>query len=120
MKSRTIQFSDHRSSRSILMLILSILLFGMLAAIIWYFPPTQEYHLLIVTIPVIPVVLGILGAFVFCTTTYIFKSKIHGILTAMVVVTYLIFRENSLTHPFFGLLLLALFLVLELLFTYRK
>ena len=88
--------------------------------LIYFVSPATSYNFVSVQITVIPLLYCLLFFFFFSLISYLFKSKIHGVLTALIAVTYLIFRENSLTHPFFGLLLLALFFVLELLFTYRK
>lgn len=58
--------------------------------------------------------------FLFSFATYIFKNKTQGVLIGFFVLSFFIFRLNNLTHPFFFILLVALFLTLELLFTYRK
>src|SRR5476651_2004601 len=52
--------------------------------------------------------------FLFSAGTYLFKKKAHGILITGLVVIYLIFRLSHLTHPFFLIILLALFFTLEM------
>jgi hypothetical protein len=56
----------------------------------------------------------------FSLTTVISKSKKHGFLIGLFTVIYLLFRLNHLTHPFFLILLLALFFVLELMVSNRN
>jgi hypothetical protein len=116
--SSTIKLHDRK--RSWKLLLLAILSGSLLGLLIFFVPPETTYSLSIVQISVLPFFFLLLFTFVFAGVSYIFKSKIHGILAALLAITYLVFRQNSLTHPFFALLLLALFLVLELLFTYRK
>ena len=71
-------------------------------------------------IPTYSVLLLFLFFFLFFTGTFIFKTKRHGILLGFFAVTYLLFRINNLTHPFFFILLLALFFMIELLISYKK
>ncbi|HWY79616.1 MAG TPA: hypothetical protein VNW29_04630, partial [Candidatus Sulfotelmatobacter sp.] len=58
--------------------------------------------------------------FFFSLGASVFKSKKHGVLLAGLVISYLIFRLIHLTHPFFLILLLALFFVLELFVSTRE
>jgi hypothetical protein len=110
----------HTKKRSWKLLLLSIVS-GIGAALLIYFvSPTSNYTIAWLQLTAVPLFFCLLFLFVYSLISYLFKSKVHGVLTALISVTYLLFRENSLTHPFFGLLLLALFFVLELLFTYRK
>lgn len=54
--------------------------------------------------------------FVFSVFSFFAKSNKQGILAAIFCSLYLLLRLNNLTHPFFLVLLLAIFLTLELLF----
>jgi hypothetical protein len=49
-----------------------------------------------------------------------FGSAKHGILASLFVLIYLWLRLNKLFHPMFTLLLVALLLTLELLFSAKK
>lgn len=71
----------------------------------------------ILKIPVLWLFLFLTAIFCFCLPFYIFKSKKHGILVSLFVITYLFFRLGGLTHPLFLIILIGLFLTLELLFT---
>ena len=112
--------NSHRNKRSWKLLTLGIFSFILLALLIYFVPPATSYTIYSLHLSVILGFFLLLFIFLFAVSSYLFKSKIHGILIATLAITYLIFRQNDLTHPFFALLLLALFLVLELLFTYRK
>ena len=68
-----------------------------------------------VQIPPLLVFFLLVSIFLFSISSYIFKSKTHGVLIAGFVDIYLLFRLNHLTHPFFLFLLLALFFTLEML-----
>ncbi|HSA83865.1 MAG TPA: hypothetical protein VLF20_03180 [Patescibacteria group bacterium] len=109
--------------RSIVLLIISILSFLALAYLIFFISP--DYQLLV------PRSFSVVGSslifffpllFLFCFSliTYLFKSKTHGLLVGLFVITFLLFRLSNLTHPFFFILLAGLFLTLELFFAHRK
>jgi len=112
--------------RPLPLLIIGIISLGTLAALIYFFSPntTLTFQQTLTNFPLIfdkylqipPIYLFfiLIGIFLFSMGTYIFRSKAHGILIAALVITYLLFRLNRLTHPFFLILLLALFFVLEL------
>ncbi|HVA96521.1 MAG TPA: hypothetical protein VND99_02610 [Candidatus Acidoferrales bacterium] len=72
-----------------------------------------------IRIPPVSIFFLLLALFLFSIGSYIFKSIKHGILIAGFVIIYLTFRLNHLTNPFFLVLLLALFFVLELLVSSR-
>lgn len=56
----------------------------------------------------------------YCFTTYLTHRGLNGLLVSVFITAYLLLRLNNLTHPIFFLLLLALFIVLELLLTSKK
>lgn len=111
--------------RSLLLLFASILSFLALAGLIYFSPPTSSLTssqivgnislISFIHIPSLFLFFVLLALFLFCIGTYIFKSKKHGVLIALFVIIYLLFRLNHLTHPFFLVLLLALFFTLEML-----
>lgn len=80
-------------------------------------PPSLEKY---VQISPLIIFFLLLTSFFFSIGSYIFKSKAHGILISGVILAYLLMRLNNLTHPFFLILLLALFFVLELMVSSRK
>ena len=115
----------HRK-RPLSLLIIGILSFITLASFVYFFSPDTiitfpgmvaylplslvQY----IRIPPFSIFFLLLAIFLFSIGSYLFKNKIHGILIAVFVVTYLIFRLNHLTNLFFLFLLLALFVTLEL------
>lgn len=109
-----------RKKRTWKFLIISILSFLTLIALITSFSPYQSLSLKFASISIVNIFYIVLALFLFSLSTFILKSKKHGILISIFVVTYFIFRASNLTHPFFFLLLMALFLTLELLFTSKR
>jgi hypothetical protein len=113
--------------RPLSLLIIGIISLLTLAALVYYFPPNNNLTFpdTLVTIPfslakfiqIPPTIIFfvLLAIFLFSIGSFSFKSKAHGILIAGMVVIYLLFRLNHLTHPFFLILLLALFFTLEML-----
>lgn len=101
-------------------LIVSIALFVLLAWIVMFLSPTGQISLSILAIPILPIFLLLLFLFLFSLGTYIFKNKLQGLLIGLFVVSFFLFRLTNLTHPFFFILLAALFLTVELMITYRK
>lgn len=84
------------------------------------FPPSFVVAWHGFSVPLLAIV-GILFActlFSFCT--YLFNSKIQGILFAIFCFAYLFLRYIAVTNIFFLLLLFALFVVLELFFLKKK
>lgn len=61
----------------------------------------------------------LLFLFVFSFTSFWLSIK-HGIILSLFILIYAIFRFLGLSHPLFLLLLLAIFLILELLFKKPK
>lgn len=119
--------------RPLLLLIISIASFITLASFLTFFSPNTNIVfsqlfpsnlpfsvMTFAQIPTLFLFFSLLTLFLFSTSTYLFKSKKHGILLVVFVITYLLFRLNHLTHPFFFILLLALFLTLELFVSNRK
>jgi hypothetical protein len=112
--------AKENSNRSKKLLLISVIILSALVTIISFFPPNAEFSILNYKTSIFPVFFFFLFAFLFAFGTFLFKNIIHGILIATFTTMYLLFRLNNLVHPFFFLLLLALFIVLEFLFSYRK
>lgn len=118
--------------RPLLLLFVGILSFIGLGSLIYFVSPDvtlsvpqtwanlPTVFVSFVHIPILIAFFSLLALFLFSVTTYIFKSKKHGILLAIFVTTYLLFRLNHLTHPFFLILLLALFFTLEMLLSGKE
>lgn len=117
--------------RPLILLLIGIISFVALACLIYFFPPNITISISAVLsnlppiltqfikIPTLLLFFLVLTIFLFSLGTYIFKSKTHGVLIAGLVIIYLIFRLNQLTHPFFLIMLLALFFTLEMLVSSR-
>lgn len=110
--------------KNILLLITSILLLICLTFLIFTFPPTYQFPISIANlhenVSILYLFFILLCSFLFCFITFLFKSIVHGILIAIFITLYLIFRLNGLTDPFFLILLAAICLTLELAFAQSK
>lgn len=109
-----------RNRRSAKLLFLTIISFAAITYIIFFVSPTFAYPILAFKLPILIVFVSLITLFTFSLTTYISKNKKHGFLVSLFALTYLLFRLSNLTHPFFLLLLLALFITLELLFARQR
>src|SRR6185369_7462895 len=109
-----------KSLRSFLLIAASIISLAGFISLITLFPPDYQVHLFIFQFSIISVFFSLLFFTLFTGGTVVFKSKTQGLLIALFVAGYLLFRLNNFTHPFFFILLASLFLTLGLLFTYRK
>jgi hypothetical protein len=109
-----------RKKRFLPFLILSVLSFGILIALIFTTDPSAQFSLGPILIPYSFIILMPLLSLIFFLPSYILKNKIHGILLSIFVIFSLLFRLQGLTHPIFFLLLLAILLTLELLFTKKR
>lgn len=112
--------SISKRKRSLIFLIAGIVLLLGTGAIVYYIDPAYKINFLNYPLSLLPVFLILVFTTLFFLSSYAFKSKTHGVLIGMFVITYLIFRLNGLTHPFFFILLFALFLTLELFVSYRR
>ena len=104
----------------VLLILSSLIILAGLIFMISIFPPDYQINLLNINLPIISCFFVLLFFFIFTLGTFLFKSKTQGFLIGLLIIGFLIFRVNNLTHPFFFILLGALFLTLELLFTYKK
>ena len=119
-----------QKTRPLSLLIVGIISLVTLASLIYFFSPntslmlpqTPETLLINKYLQIPPIILFFILTTItlFCLGSYFLKSKAHGILLTGFVITYLLFRLNHLNHPFFLIVLIALFLVLELFISSRK
>src|SRR6266568_3929289 len=101
--------------RPLSLLIIGVISLLTLASLIYFFPPNSSLTLdkftqispLILFFVLVTIVLFSIGS-------YLLNSKKKGILIAGFVIIFLLFRLTHLTHPFFLILLLALFFSLEM------
>lgn len=117
--------------RPLLLLLIGMLSFIAFICVIYFLPPKttlslpEEFSTLpfslekVIQLPTLILFFVLLGMFLFSIGAYLFKNKAHGVLIAGLVIIYLLLRLNHLTHPFFLILLLALFFVLELFISNR-
>lgn len=83
------------------------------------FSPDKNVRVLNVSLPSIPLFLALFFVAVYEVFKFLLSQR-RGFLIAFFATLYLILRMNGLTHPFFALLILALFITFELLFKKRK
>ncbi|MBP6881962.1 MAG: hypothetical protein KBC15_00215 [Candidatus Levybacteria bacterium] len=109
-----------RKKRFLPFLVLSILSLVTLLILIFTTSPSAEVSLGPITLNYSLIILLPLLSLTFFLPSYVLKNKIHGILLSIFVAFSLLFRLQGLTHPIFFLLLLAILLTLELLFTKKR
>jgi hypothetical protein len=110
----------HRRRKPYLYLLTGLISLGLFIGLVYNYSPSDQPIVFNYPLPLLPFFVLFLSSALFCLGTFAFKSKAHGFLIAAFVVIYLAFRLNNLTHPFFFILLFALFLSLELFVSYRK
>ncbi|MDP3941509.1 MAG: hypothetical protein Q8Q49_04340 [bacterium] len=109
-----------KRKRPIALLLLSILTLCVLIFVIFFIPPTYAVELPGVTINVLFFFFPLLFIFLFSLLSFLFRKKSHGIIAGSLLIFYLLLRLGGFTHPLFLLILLALLLILELLFSKEK
>jgi len=101
----------------LLLSVISTVLWGL---VIIYLSPDSNIPFMNVQFATLILFFYLLFCMFFFWVTLITKSKAHGILIASFFVIYLLFRLNNLTNPFFLILLLALFVMMELFISYKR
>lgn len=99
---------------------LFILCFVLLSLIIIYIPPTSTLIIAGVPLSPLPYFLMLTFGLFLAISALLFNTVIHGILIGLFLVCYLLLRVNDLAHPFFLILLSAIFLTIELMISSRK
>lgn len=108
-----------RKKRSGKLLFLALAAGVALCCLIYFFPPTVTFPVASIQLSIVLLFLLLTAVFSYALVSFLTRRKKHGFLVSLFVVTYLIFRLNNLTHPFFLILLVALLLTLELVFQGR-
>jgi hypothetical protein len=101
-------------------LIYSLSSFVAVIVLIVYLSPSYEMSFMGFRLSIIVPFFIVIFLLIYCLGRLIIKSKKHALIIALFVVSYLLFRLNGLTHPLFLILLLALFLVVEFLFSQHE
>jgi len=108
-----------KSKRDFGALIVGIAALSLLIYLMLNFSPDKNVRVLNISLPSIPLFLALF----FVAVYEVFKFSLNqrrGFLISFFATLYLILRFNHLTHPFFLILILALFITFELLFRRRK
>ncbi|HEX8932326.1 MAG TPA: hypothetical protein VF810_04175 [Patescibacteria group bacterium] len=106
--------------KNFIFLLLGILSLAAFFCLVNFFSPDFAITLYSFQLSIFYIFFALLFILLFALGSYFLQSKKQGILIATFFSAFLLFRLNNLTHPFFVILLTALFLTLELLFTYKK
>jgi hypothetical protein len=113
-----------RKRHNFVYLLFAILLAILTGYIFYNFPPDYKFDLskynIPLQIPVLPVFLFSLIAFIYSACTFIFIQKIQGALLSIFTLSYLLIRLLGLTHWIFALLFTALFITVELFIIKKK
>lgn len=107
----------HKRNFSIKHFIYTLLFLAAAVALIIYLPPTYQISAIYLKVPIMIPFFIIIFLFFYSLGMLLFGRKKHALIIASFVASYLLFLLNNLTQPLFLILLLALFLVAEFLFT---
>lgn len=92
----------------------------MWCAVIVMYPPTQTFSVGNIEVTILIPFFALLFLSILGITLFYFHTMKHGIIIGSLLIVYLIFQINNLTHPLFAILLFALLIALELLFSSTK
>lgn len=119
-----------RKKRPIWLLVLSSLLLASLVYLVLNFPPTHKFTIYNLSFDpwlrtkgqftILPLFFILLFSTLYSLFTALLSNKRRGLLIALFFSIYLILRLINLTHPFFLILLIALFGGIEIFFVKRK
>ena len=108
-----------RKRRNYIYLLFSILFAISTGYIFFNFPPDYKFYISNFGIPVLPIFFISFATFIFSLITFIFKSRLQGLIFALFLIFCLILRLTVLKHWLFLALILALFATTEL-FIHKK
>ncbi len=101
------------------LLVLSFLSLASLIYSILSFAPSFQFSILNSQFSIFYLFFPLVFLFIYSTLAYLLISAKQGLLFALLGTAYLFLRFIHLTHPFFLILLLALFISMELFFKKR-
>ncbi len=96
--------------------------FAVLGSLIYFvlnFPPDKNLKILNFSIPTVPIFFALFFIAIYELFTFILNNQRQGFLISLFATIYLILRFFKLTHPFFAILIIALFVTFELAFKRR-
>ena len=118
-----------RRKKSFWLLVFCLLSLASLAYIIFFLSPSSQLHLPLEALekwgitnyqlPILPLFFALLFSFLFFIFYFLFNIR-RGLFSALFVTTYLLLRFFHLTHIFFLIILISLFVTFDLLFRNRK
>lgn len=120
VRRHTFEKKPKRNKRSITWLLIAIVSFLLTCGLLYFFTPNQKVVSILPQFTTMAIFFLLLGSTLFSLGTYVFKNKAHGTLIAVFVLSCFFFLLQDLRHPFFFIMLFALFLTLELFVSYRK
>ena len=92
-----------------------IALFSLIGIIV-FVPPSHRVAFLFFSLSILYFVLPLVFLLFFAVGTLLFKTRMHGLLLALFITSYLLLRLNDLNHPIFFILLAGFFIALEFFF----
>ncbi|MEK7559457.1 MAG: hypothetical protein AAB521_04065 [Patescibacteria group bacterium] len=101
-------------------LFLSLLSLGILIYLVFNQTPNSEFTFGGIHLGMSYIFLALLFVFIFGISSFVLKNFRRGAFIGAFVALYLVLRILNLTHVFFFLILLALFISLDLFFVYNK
>src|SRR3989344_6221949 len=101
-----------------------LLIGGLLSLVIFiylivFFSPNSQFSTFNFQLSILPVFLLISFLLFFSASSYLLNNIRRGIFVGLFALIYLLLRLLNLTHPFFLIMLLILFITLEMFFSYK-
>ncbi|HKC14485.1 MAG TPA: hypothetical protein VKC89_00755 [Patescibacteria group bacterium] len=109
-----------RNRRNFLGLAVSLAFFGILIYFVLNFSPDKNFSVFNFSLPPLPAFFVLFFIAIYEFFTFLFNNQRRGFFISIFATLYLILRFNKLTHPFFAILILALFVTFELLFRRKR
>lgn len=113
----TLCYMRRNKKRPILLLVFGLLSLASLIYVIFFLNPQTSYQILNTKYSILIILFLLLFLSFFSLFSFLFNNKRRGLFVSLLAVLYLLLRYNNLTHPFFLITLIALFIILELLFS---
>ncbi len=109
-----------RRKKPIWLLIVGLLSLAIFIYLIVFLSPNFQVAVFNFQVPIFPVFLLISFLLFFSISSFVLNNMRRGIFIGLFASTYLLLRFLDLTHIFFLIMLLILFVTLEMFFSYKK
>ena len=95
------------------LLVVALLLIGLLTYLIIFFPPAYIISIATLKIPLVVAFLLVVFVTIYALMAYLTINSWQGLIFGVAGVVYLLLRYFGISHPLFGILLLAMLVSIE-------